>query len=308
MPIRFSLQVRAGGAVGGVEGLVDLCRRAEAAGFEEVRVADHPGSTHDPFALLAYVAAHTSTIRVGTYVLNMGVRHPIDVAIGALTVADVSAGRFTLGVGAGHTPQEWEARGLTQPDPQGRVDRLIEAVSVLPELLAGQEVACAGEHFRLARARIDQPTVVDGRIPLLVGGTNPRLVDLAARRADVVALTGLGRTKADGHGREVNWSPEATSRSIERIEHARGNRRPVIDALVQLVDPEPHREASAESLAGQLGSVAASDLLDCPFALLGAVDAIADQVQRNEDRWGITSYCVRPPAFEHIEAVIDRLG
>ena len=310
MGITFSLQV-AGSAFGhDMAALLTICQRAEQLGFEEVRVADHPGTTHDPFALLTMIAASTSTIRVGTYVLNMGIRHPLDAAISALTLADLTDGRFTLGIGAGHTPAEWQMRGAARPSVGGRVERLIEVAEVIPALCRGESVTFGGEHVQLDDAVIENPTLPEHTaIPLLIGGSNRRIVERAARTADVVAITGLGTTKKDGHDHAVNWSPEATDATVRRIDDAHGvGRRPVIDALVQVVDANPDRRSTAASLAAEVDSLEPEHALDCPFVLLGSARSIARQVTEYEDRWGITSYCVRPPAIEHIVEVMEHLA
>lgn len=309
MGIEFALQV-SGSAFGhDVDGLMEGCRRAEALGFAEIRVADHPGTSLDPFVVLTAVAGATSTIRIGTYVLNMGVRHPLDVAIAATTLDTVSGGRLTLGIGAGHTPQEWEARGTARPSATDRVGRLVEAAAVLPPLLAGETVVHRAEYLDLDRAIVEQPSAVQTPIPLLVGGNNRRILDLAGSRADIVGLAGLGRTLPDGHTHTVAWSPGATQRTVDRVLRAAAGRStpPVLDALVQVVDAGADREAKAAELAAEVEGLEPDHALDCPYVLLGSPEEIAAQVTDNERRWGITSYTVRPAATDHIGAVIALL-
>lgn len=79
--------------------------------------------TADPFVALAAAAAVTERIRLGTCVLNAGVWEPIPLATAVATVDLISQGRAVLGVGAGHTPQEWTARGVPFPGARDRVAR-----------------------------------------------------------------------------------------------------------------------------------------------------------------------------------------
>ena len=94
---------------------LDLARKAEAAGFDTLYVADHLGVTASPFAALAAAAGATSTLKLGTYVLNAGIRDPLSLASEAATVDVISNGRFVLGLGAGHTPAEWAMTGRDYP-------------------------------------------------------------------------------------------------------------------------------------------------------------------------------------------------
>jgi len=111
---------------------LDLARRAEAAGFDTLLAADHPGSCAAPFVALAAAAAVTTTIRLGSYVANAAVREPILLAADVATLDVVSGGRALLGLGAGHTPAEWDAIGpfrlLTALPPDVAHDPAVRAL------------------------------------------------------------------------------------------------------------------------------------------------------------------------------------
>lgn len=92
-----------------------LAQRCEAAGFDALLTADHPGSDASPFVALAAAAAVTSSIGLGSYVSNAAVREPIVLATDVATLDVVSDGRARLGLGAGHTPAEWHAIGRERP-------------------------------------------------------------------------------------------------------------------------------------------------------------------------------------------------
>jgi len=66
----------------------------------------------------------TERIRLGTYVLQAGVREPLDMANDAATLDLLDPGRVVLGMGAGHTPVEWGAIGRRRPAPAKRIARL----------------------------------------------------------------------------------------------------------------------------------------------------------------------------------------
>ena len=59
-------------------------------------------------------------MKLGTYVLNTGVRDPLTIAADAATLDVISGGRVVLGLGAGHTPAEWHMTGRAYPQPGAR--------------------------------------------------------------------------------------------------------------------------------------------------------------------------------------------
>ncbi len=95
---------------------VAFALRAEAAGFDTVLMGDHIGPEYAPLVALGAIAQATTHCRIGTLVLNADVRNPVQLAWEAMTLDLLSGGRFELGIGAGHTPQEYSAMGMTQ-DP-----------------------------------------------------------------------------------------------------------------------------------------------------------------------------------------------
>ena len=163
----------------------------------------------------------TSRIKLGTYVLNTGVRDPLAIASDAATFDLLSHGRLLLGLGAGHTPAEWSMIGRAYPEPSERVRRLAESVATVTALLAGEVVNHAGRSVALDDAFLLSPRPQQARIPILVGGNGREVVRLAGQAADVVSLTGLGRTLDDGHRHEIDWSVEAID---EHVVHQRATR------------------------------------------------------------------------------------
>lgn len=264
---------------------LDLARRAEASGMAHLFVADHPGSTASPFVALAAAAAVTDTIRLGTYVANAGAWEPLLLAIEVATLDRISGGRALLGIGAGHTPSEWTDRSLTYPTAGERVDHLI---------------AVATETRAWLDLRLEHPRPVQDRVPLLVGGNGRRVLEFARDHADIVGVTGLGATLADGHDHDTAWS---IAEIDERLGLVRASVRPLaIDALVQIVHLTDDREAAAQRIGAAMG-LDAAQLLTCPYAFIGAPEQIAAQVSAHHTRWGITSYTVREDALDAVAEV-----
>jgi probable F420-dependent oxidoreductase len=281
----------------------------EGAGFEALYVADHPGVSASPFVALAAAAAVTERIRLGTCVANAGTWEPLALAAEIASLDLVSAGRAILGVGAGHTPAEWTMRGLPLPPAVERVGRMIEIIESVRPLLAGGSVSITGDHVTLTDAALTEPRPVQQPIPLMIGGNGPRLLRYAAREADIVGVSGLARTLADGHTHEVDWSPATLDRIFGLVtESARADRQPVIEALVQHVEITFDAEASAAVIADRIAGATPTDVLDAPFIWIGTTDEIAARIGRHRDRWGVTRYVVRQDAIEAAKGVRRALG
>jgi probable F420-dependent oxidoreductase len=282
---------------------LDTARRAEAAGFDTLLVADHPGATASPFVALAAAAAVTSTIRLGSYVSNAGVREPILLAADVATLDVVSGGRALLGIGAGHTPAEWAAVGRTRPDVGGRADRCIAVAEATAALLRGEEVTVDTPELRMTGARLTEPRPVQERVPLLFGGGNTRLLRWAARNADIVGLSGLGRTLADGHSHEARWRADQIDAQVELI---RGS---TIEALVQFVAVTDDAGAVlAERMKDNDSDLSEAEVQAAPYVLIGTEDEIVAKVRENRRRWGITRYAVRREALDTLGPLLPRLG
>lgn len=267
---------------------VELAKATDHSGFDCLYVADHLGSSATPFAALAAAAVVTDAVRLGTCVLNAGLREPLSLAAELATLDALSSGRTVFGVGAGHTPAEWTMLGLEYPRAGERVDRLIELVSAVRLLLTGEPVSIRGTHFQLDEATLSEPHQVQDSIPLLVGGNGRRVLAFAVACADIVGITGLGRTLSDGHIHEVEWSTPALDSTFGLIESdaQRLGRRPDIEALVQHVEITDDPERVASGIAQVVPGASTEDLLAAPFMWIGTPDQIAAQVLAWEKRWG----------------------
>jgi len=285
-----------------------LARRLESAGFHALLMGDHPGAGAAPWPALGSAAAVTRTLRLGTYVSQAGVREPMHVAADAATLDLLAPGRVLLGIGAGHTPREWADIGQDRPSPRERAERLAEFTEAVAALLSGRTVTLDGSHLRLREARLDD-LPAHGRVRLAVAGGNPLILATAARLADVVALSGLGRTLADGHRHEVRWSQANLHRQLRlvRDQARQAGRTPVIEALVQSVEVTSDRKAAVERLSTKFTGASAQDIDRTPFLLIGSHAEMAAQLRTQAGELGITSYVVREDAVSDLEQVLTLL-
>jgi probable F420-dependent oxidoreductase len=283
---------------------VALARRVERAGYEALLVADHPGSCVSPFVALGAAASVTGRLELGSYVSHAGVREPLLLAADVATLDVVSDGRARLALGAGHTPAEWRMLGAQRPDVAGRVRRFVAVAEACRALLAGETITLDGPEVRAHEARLEIPRPVRQPVPFTFGGGNSRMLRWAGAHADVVALSGLGRTLPDGHSHTARWSGAQIDRQVRiAAEGAAGRlRAPAFEALVQVVEITDDAQATAHRLAEQIESTA-RDVLASPFVWIGTVGEILAGIAEDQRRWGITRYVVRE---RHLDAV-DRV-
>jgi probable F420-dependent oxidoreductase len=133
-------------------------------------------SVHDPLVSLAFLAAHTSRVRLGVAVVNMPWFSPLLLAKQATTLDTVSRGRLDLGIGLGWAPEEYEATGAPFDRRGARADDFIEALRTIWT----QELIEVKSEFHHVPASLVEPKPVQRpHPPLLLGGS----ADAALRRA-----------------------------------------------------------------------------------------------------------------------------
>ncbi len=301
----FSLQARPRDA----RSWLQLAQRCEESGFDALLASDHPGSGASPFVALAAAAAVTSTLGLGSYVSNTGVREPVLLAADVATLDVVSDGRARLGLGAGHTPAEWGAVGRVRPDVAGRVRRCIAVAEAVRALLAGEDVDVNTTDLVAQAARLSGPRPVQDHVPLTLGGANARLLRWAGTHADTVGLSGFGRTLADGHTHEVRWREHELEAQLQQVADGAAGREspPSLEALVQQVTVTDDAGAAVADHAREMG-LTEDELLSAPFMLVGTEDEIIGAIAEHERRWGITRYVVREDAFDVAAALMCRLA
>ncbi|MDF3336297.1 LLM class flavin-dependent oxidoreductase [Mycolicibacterium septicum] len=162
----------------GVDDIVERARVAEDSGFDGIAFIDHleaPGATHqsiwEAMTVATWVAARTERLRIGHLVLCDAFRHPAVLAKQAVTLSAASGGRFELGLGSGSWPQEFDRFGVETGDAAARVRRLGENLALLQRYWDGDD----------DRAQTPRP---DHPIPLVLGGTGKRMMELVRAHAD----------------------------------------------------------------------------------------------------------------------------
>ena len=168
-----------------------LAIRAEEIGFDTVWTADEllwrppDGRTQgwwECVAMTGAVAAATSRIKVGTWILSALHRNPGITAKAVETLDEISGGRFVFGLGSGHAGRQAHAFGLPEDQVYGRFE---EAVEIIVPLLRSGSANFEGT-FHAARELEHRPVGPrPGQIPIMIGAKGPKMLRLAARHADI---------------------------------------------------------------------------------------------------------------------------
>ena len=211
------------------------------------------------------------------------------------TLDRLSGGRVELGLGAGHTPAEFAAAGVPFVSAAERKARLADVVEVAARAARRRDRSPGPASSSPWRARRSARPCRRGRVPILVGGSGANLLAHAARHADIVGLTGLGRTLPDGHRHAVRFQPSVLDADVRhRPERPRPAGPVELNVLVQVVDiTDDRRRRGDRSWPTRIEDLTVDDALATPFLALGTHDEIAEQLRRAEERWGIGYVVVR---------------
>jgi probable F420-dependent oxidoreductase len=244
-------------------------RRVESLGYSTLVMPDNLQGL-SPFVGLASAASATTTLRVGTYVLAAPYRSAAEVAWQAASLDLLSGHRFELGIGTGRPAAAGEAERLRRPFGSfaDRVEQVRDTIDAVTERAPG--------------------------LPVLVAGSGERLLAVAAKRADSVAV-----------GLPPQAGEDALAATVDRLRRLAGPRFDRIELNVNLLAVGT---ATPPWLRQYVG-VEVEDLVAAgsTAVLSGSVPEMVDTLQRRRDRCGV-SYVVTNVAFAAALApVVERL-
>ena len=222
-PIRFGIVC---GQRASFKELSERIVATEQTGWDSFDVVDHfyglfdvMEPTHEAYTMLAALAPLTSRVRLGVMVAGNTYRNPVFLLKQAMTVDEISGGRVTFGVGAGWTRREHEAYSWELYDPKTRIDRFEEALEIWDLLQTRERITYFGKHYELIDAPFE-PKSSQGKLPVLIGGTKPRMLRLVARYADIwnsvgdLDVAGTASKHLDKACAEVGRDPATIVRSV----------------------------------------------------------------------------------------------
>ncbi len=299
-PFRFGVS---GGRATRAEWL-DLAHKAEDLGYSTLLLPDHFGRQLAPLPALLAAAAATDTLRVGTIVLDNDFRHPAVLAKEAATIDLLTDGRLELGIGAGWMQADYNWAGLPFDSPGIRVARLTEAVQILKSFFTAEgPITFQGEFYRIEQLA----PFPHRRVRLLIAGTRKRMLQLAAREADIVGLEDHQfAERATGHTR-IHVADSAEQVAIVR--QAAGPRFDDLELNVFAARTEvtDSRAEAVSTMASQLALTSAQVEASTSF-LIGSVESIVDQLQERRERLGVSYIMIFDRVMDAFAPVVARLA
>ena len=202
-PLKIGLQIPSFTWQGGADqlgaDLASIVRTADQADFDSVSVMDHffqirgfgPPEREmlEAYTALAFIAAHTSRVKVMAMVTGVTYRHPGILAKSVTTLDVLSGGRAWLGIGAAWNEQEHRGLGVPFPPLAERFERLEETIQICLRMWSDDDAPFHGRHYQLERPLNSPQSLSRPHPPILIGGGGERkTLRLVARYADACNL------------------------------------------------------------------------------------------------------------------------
>ncbi len=199
---------------------ITTARRAEELGYATLLMPDRTtiGSLA-PLTALAVAAGATTSLRIGSYVFCNEYRHPVLLAREAATLDLLSEGRFELGLGAGVDSSEFQRMGI----PFASAGTRVGALQVMKQLFTKETVNFSGKYYTITELKGNIKPVQQPHLPLLVAGAGERMLKLAAREANIIAIgskiTAQGADPTDATiEQKIAWIKEAAGERFADLE------------------------------------------------------------------------------------------
>jgi alkanesulfonate monooxygenase SsuD/methylene tetrahydromethanopterin reductase-like flavin-dependent oxidoreductase (luciferase family) len=237
-----------------------VAQQAERLGFDFVSAADHPCGprpSYETTALLTWIAARTSRIKVASRVLGVPFRNPAMIAKLAASLDLLSGGRFILGLGAGYSDEEITAVGGRTLPPAGKVDALAEAVQVIRGAWTQPGFT---QHGRYHSADGLKMSPRPAGIPVWLGTFGPRALAVTGRLADgwIPSLGYMPVEAIPAMRRRIDAAAEEAGRTPDEI-------RGILNLGIRV---DPHAQPLPDAVAGSASAVVGQlrDLLGLGFS------------------------------------------
>jgi probable F420-dependent oxidoreductase len=273
---------------------ITTARRAEELGYSTLLIPDRTSvGSLAPMPALAIAAEATTVLRLGSFVFCNEYRHPVILAREAATLDMLSSGRFELGLGAGVSADESQRMGIPFANAGIRVGHLEETLQLMKLLFTEETVNFSGKYYTITELKGNIKPVQLPHLPLLVAGAGERMLKLAAREANIIAIGSKigkqGRDPSDATlEQKISWIKEAAGQRINDLELS----QTIYD--LEITD-------SAASSSSQTG---AWSIQKRPLSTEQAVDHLLEQ----RDRYGFSYLQIQAGQMENFAPVVARLA
>lgn len=274
--------------------------------------ANHPPQDLAAIPMAVMAASATTTLGIGFRVLCVDYHNPVVLARELATIDDLAPGRLDIGLGAGWITAEYEAMGVSLDSAGVRIERLGDVVDVIRGFFANKPMSI--ERSSGVRASGFRGWSSDGGRscpPIAIGGGGPKILRLAAQKADIVALNfdnRAGALSSDG-ARLTTAERMAEKISLVQSEAMAASRTSPLRleaGLIAVAVADDRLEAASryESLFG----MSAESVLDHPLSLIGDHARICERVHELYETYGFTDFTIRDALIDDFAPVLERLS
>jgi probable F420-dependent oxidoreductase len=221
----------------------------------------------------------------------------------------LSGGRLEVGLGAGYNELDYSRSGIPMDPPGVRVSRLIEHTRVLRGLFAGGSFNFAGEHYRIDGLTLVPAPAAPGGPPILIGGGGRRVLEFAAREADIIGVNPSTRGGRNNPRTAQDCLPAAFDDKLTIIRQAAGERFDQLElsGWLSSVVITGDARSEAERIRHRFGA-AVDDVLDAPVMLFGTIDEMVERLLARRERWSLSYFVVQSSVARDFAAVVARLA
>jgi probable F420-dependent oxidoreductase len=281
----------------------DHARQAEELGYSALYVTDHFENQFGPLVAATVAAEATTSLHIGTLVLNNDLRNPVVLAKEIASLGLAAEGRVEVGLGAGYLRTDYVEAGLSYDDPGTRVERLSESLTILKSLWSEETTTYAGTHYNVVSASCNPRPASAPR--LIVGGGSRRILSVAAEQADIVGVT-TSMASGDKEGDPASRAIDHYDQCLNWVRDAAGDRFGSLElqiaAVAVMVVP-----SGAAQIARMLG-YDGEGALDLPILLIGTEEELCERLIERRQRWGFSNVVVPAEALETFAPVVARLA
>lgn len=307
-PFRFGVQLKT--ASDGA-GWVQQARRIESHGYDVATMPDHFDDQFAPVPALQAVLSATTTLRACALVFDNDYRHPLVLAKELATMDVLSGGRLEIGLGAGWMVADYEQAGMTYDGPGVRVDRFLEGLTVIKGLMGADPFSFDGAHYTIRNHAGFPKPVQAPHPPVIIGGGGKRVLGIAAREADIVGVNATLDAGVIGPDAIATMTRDAVVDKLAIVAAAAtdAGRLDEIEMNIRtfFVSVADDRSARVAAVADMIG-VEPRMVDESPYALIGSVDRIADDLVARREEYGFSYVIVGGDEADAFAPVVARLA
>ncbi|HET7338197.1 MAG TPA: LLM class flavin-dependent oxidoreductase, partial [Candidatus Dormibacteraeota bacterium] len=204
---------------------------------------------------------------------------------------------------------DYDQSGIAYDSPGTRIERMAEGLTIIKKFFAGDEFSFEGKHYTIHALKGRPRPVQKPHPPIVIGGGGRKMLELAAREADVVNVNFDLREGRPGRHAAQTGRASATEEKLRWIREAAGERFEHIElgAWTLQASVTDERDLVARAFAPQM-AMEMEDLLEIPHVLIGSLEQIVEDLERRRERFGFSHVIIPGDAAEDLAPVVDRLA